>query len=174
MGATKSQNAYNKSQLRNTHPFQQKSVLVEQGNKRYIQSSFRMNENHYNHWRSGVESVAHSPYNQFLYVPQDMGYVKNDKLCGSSAGYAVVIFISFRSTTPSTPFCFLTRLVVGGSRTTTSKRRIFTICSILQLLPNMTQISEKRLQEISSLKMSLSTKIKWFTHKRESIIIMII
>jgi len=65
-------------------------VLVEQGDKHYIQSSFRMDEKHYNHWRSGVESVSKTPYNSFLYLPQDMGYVKNDKLCGNSVGYAVV------------------------------------------------------------------------------------
>jgi hypothetical protein len=89
-----------------------------------------MNENHYNHWRSGVESVAKVPYNNFLYLPQDMGYVKNNKMCGSSAGYAVVQYVSFRSTTQNTPSFFPTKSAEEELRTTTSKRRTFTTCSM--------------------------------------------
>lgn len=114
MGSANSQGAYNKRELRNTHPFQQKSVLVEQGNKRYIQSSFRTDEKHYNHWRSQVESVGKSPYNSFLYIPQDMGYVRDNKMCGTGPGYAVVQIILFRQTIQNIPSSYLTKLAEEG------------------------------------------------------------
>lgn len=160
MGSSNSHSAYNKKQLRNTHPNQQKSVLVEQGDKHYIQSSFRMDEKHYNHWRSGVESVSKTPYNSFLYLPQDMGYVKNDKLCGNSVGYAVVQFISFRSTTLNIPFFFLTKQPEKNSIIHTSRKKSFTICFMPQLLPKIKLKKEKNLLEILDRRMYSSAMMK--------------
>ena len=90
-GEQSSSTVFSKEKVMNTHPFQQESIMVEQANRRYIQSSFKVPEVIYDTWKSNVERVSGNPHSQFAYLPVDMGYVPNKGGCGSSDnGYAVV------------------------------------------------------------------------------------
>ena len=105
-------------------------------------------------------AVSNNPYTSFLYVPHDMGYVKNDKMCGGSTGYAVVQFISFRQTILNILSSSPTKFLREESKTTTSKKKIYIIYSMPWFLPNMKQKQEKNHSEISDLRMSSSVKTK--------------
>lgn len=61
MGSEVSQTVeYKKEELKSTHPWQQKSWIVWQKEKKYIQSSYPIEESHYEQWRKNVEKLAGS------------------------------------------------------------------------------------------------------------------
>lgn len=45
-------------EIKTTHPWQQKSKMVWQGDQEYIQSSFGTSEERYEDWRKNVARVA--------------------------------------------------------------------------------------------------------------------
>ena len=64
-------------------------------NKRYIQSSFPVEEKHYDQWRSSVQKALGSSHSDFSYLPTDMGFVPNEATLATD-GYAVVFSIKLR------------------------------------------------------------------------------
>lgn len=102
MGAGQNAGVLNKADISNTHPLLQKSAIVEQAGKRYIQSSFKCDQSVYNSWRADVGKVSADPHSAFAYLPTDVGFVENNESC-SKGGYSVVLPHLCRQTTPSTP-----------------------------------------------------------------------
>lgn len=66
---------YQKQELKSVHPWQQKSWVVWEKHKNYIQTPFPIDKKRYDEWRSNVAKVASSPMKEFLYISDEMGYV---------------------------------------------------------------------------------------------------
>lgn len=82
---------YSKEELKNSHPWLQKSWIVKQEDKSYIQSSYPTEEKHYEEWRNNVKNISGMPNSAFLYLPTDMGYVANNE-ADAKDGYVIVPF----------------------------------------------------------------------------------
>jgi hypothetical protein len=159
MGANHpSSKTLNKEELTNTHPFQQNSVIVEQANKRYIQSSFKVCKQEYEKWRKDVQTVSLEPHSQFAYLPTDLGYVENSGIC-SKNGYAVVPSSLSRPTTPSTPSYSPTKSSAAKQTIPISKKRSCTISSTPWWPPRSTPRPGENHWETSSPETSSSVEM---------------